>query len=168
MNRSKPQPPQESGELIDELLNRGYRYALSLSHDDDVAQDLLQEACLRISRRNGPWKIQYLITTIRNCYIDGYRRAQKVDFSSIENLDLMGDSDVCLTSLDPALETALAQLRLDERELLYLSIMEGYTASELAKLMKKPRGTILSTLHRAKNKLRAFLTQSTLTVDCWR
>ncbi|MEM7533505.1 MAG: RNA polymerase sigma factor [Chloroflexota bacterium] len=154
-----PKVSEMADNQLDDLLHRGYRYALSLTHDADSAQDLLQESCLRITRRGGPWQIHYLITTIRNGYIDGYRRAQKIEFSSLDHLDIMGDIDVQLTSLDPTLEAALAQLRFEERELLYLSIMEGYTASDLAALMDKPRGTILSTLHRAKRKLRELLSE---------
>ncbi len=149
-----------SADDLDELLHRGYRYALSLAHDCEMAQELLQDACLKISRRGGPWQIRYLITTIRNGYIDSYRRAKKFDFYPIDEFDLIGDIDVVLTALDPQLEAALAQLREGERELLYLSIMEEYSASELAALTERPRGTILSTLHRAKQKLRTFLTQN--------
>lgn len=58
---------------IDELLRRGYRYALSLTHDPTLSEDLLQEACLRISRRSGPWHAAYLFKTIRNLRIDASR-----------------------------------------------------------------------------------------------
>jgi DNA-directed RNA polymerase specialized sigma24 family protein len=59
--------------------------------------------------------------------------------------------------LDPELASALQQLRPDERELLYLSAVEEYSANEIAKLTHKPRGTILSILHRTKKKLRQIL-----------
>ncbi|MEM7033934.1 MAG: RNA polymerase sigma factor [Chloroflexota bacterium] len=144
---------------LDDLLQRGYRYALSLTHDDDAAQDILQNACLNISRRGGPWEIRYLIVTIRHCHIDSVRRSQKFDLQPIDDMDLIGDLDIALTSIDPQLEAALAHLREDERELLYLSVVEGYPAGELAKITERPRGTILSRIHRAKQKLRLFLTQ---------
>lgn len=147
-------------EPLDDLLHRGYRYALSLTHNSETAQDLLQDACLRISRRGGPWSIRYLITTIRNRHIDLQRRSSKLDFTSLDEFDLIGDVDVTMRSFDPQLERALAQLNEDERELLYLSVMEGYSASELAKLTKRPRGTILSSLHRSKKKLQKLLTLS--------
>lgn len=146
--------PDDLGDLLD----RGYRYALSLAHNNEAAQDLLQDACLRISRRGGPWNIRYLITTIRNRHIDVHRRAQKIQFSSLDDFDLMGEVDVTMSSIDPQLEAALAQLNDDERELLYLSVMEGYSAGEIAKLTKRPRGTILSSLHRSKKKLERLLT----------
>ncbi|MEM7343606.1 MAG: RNA polymerase sigma factor [Chloroflexota bacterium] len=142
---------------LDDLLQRGYRYALSLTHNDDMAQELLQEACLKISRRGGPWQIRYFMTTIRNSYIDGFRRSKKVEFYPLDDIELIGDLDITLTSFDPQLESALAKLGDTERELLYLSVVEGYPASELAQLTDRPRGTILSTLHRAKQKLRVLL-----------
>lgn len=145
---------------LDDLLDRGYRYALSLTHNNEAAQDLLQDACLRISRRGGPWNIRYLITTIRNRHIDDHRRASRLDFTELNDSSLIGDIDVNFTSFDPQLEMALAELRDDERELLYLSVMEGYSAREIAKLTNRPRGTVLSLIHRAKKKLERYLSES--------
>ena len=143
---------------LDETLQNGYRYALSLSHDTQLAQDLLQTACLKISKQGGPWHIRYLVTTIRNSYIDNLRRSRKLDFYPIDEIDMIGDVDLMLSSFDPQLESALAQLQEDVRELLYLSVVEEYSASELAELTQRPRGTILSLLYRTKKSLRQLLT----------
>ena len=86
---------------LDDILHRGYRYAFSLTHDDEMAQDILQEACLKISRRGGPWQIPYLVTTIRNTYFDSLRRSRKIEFEPLDDLDFMGDIDIILTSFDP-------------------------------------------------------------------
>lgn len=63
---------------LEALLHRSFRYALSLVHNQDLAQDLVQEACVKISRNNGPWHIGYIITTIRHCYIDQYHRGKHI------------------------------------------------------------------------------------------
>jgi RNA polymerase sigma-70 factor (ECF subfamily) len=141
---------------LEALLHRSFRYALSLVHNQDLAQDLVQEACVKISRNNGPWHIGYIITTIRHCYIDQYHRGKHIQVESINTRDLVGEEDVP-HPLDPELASALQQLRPDERELLYLSAVEEYSANEIAKLTHKPRGTILSILHRTKKKLRQIL-----------
>ena len=61
--------------------------------------------------------------------------------------------------LDEAiLEEALGSLRPPEREALYLATVEDYTAQEIADLTGRPRGTVLSMIHRARKKLRGFLT----------
>ena len=150
---------KEAPNSLEGKLQNGYRYALALTHDSQMAQDLLQTACLKISKRGGPWEMPYIITTIRNSYIDNLRRSRKLDFYPIDEEDLVGDVDMMLSSFDPELESALAQLQEDVRELLYLSVVEEYSASELADLTQRPRGTILSILHRTKRTLRGLLSQ---------
>jgi RNA polymerase sigma factor (sigma-70 family) len=151
---------------MDELLNRGFRYACSLTHDRAEAEDLLQDACVSILNVGGPWEKAYFFTTIRNRFIDRYRRNQKVLF-----LPLQGERDgetfgpemavedwnVPDVLGNGALERALGELRAEERETMFLAVVEGYTAQEIADMTGRPRGTILSLLHRTKAKLRKIL-----------
>ena len=51
----------------------------------------------------------------------------------------------------------LAGLRDTEREALLLSVVEGYSASEIASLTDSTRGTVLSLVHRAKLKIQQAL-----------
>ena len=137
---------------LDELLQRGFTYALSLTHDSAQAEDLLQEACLRLSRRGGPWRFNYLATVVRNLTIDEHRRSQRVQFEPlVEDSSSRRGPNVLH---DEVLERALSRLRPSDRELLYLNAVEGYSTSEISSLVGKPRGTVLSSLHRAKQKLR--------------
>ena len=52
------------------------------------------------------------------------------------------------------LEYLLGQLKAGEREMLYLHCVEVHTAWEISDLISRPRGTILSSINRAKAKLR--------------
>jgi len=151
---------------IDQVLQGGFRYAFSLTHDRAEAEDLLQEACVSILGANAPWDKAYVFTTIRNRFIDRYRRKQKVLF-----LPLEGERDG--ETIEPQfaiegwdapdylsngqLDRALAELRPEERETIYLAVVEGYTAQEIAGMTGRPRGTILSLLHRTRHKLRRLL-----------
>jgi len=147
---------------LEELLHRGYRYAMALTHAPEEAEDLVHDACVSIVRSRGEWTKGYLLTTIRNRFIDKYRREQTLLFVPLETgPELAGDSsddgverDYLLTG---ALDEALGELRADEREVLFLSAVEGYTAQEIADLSSRPRGTVLSLLHRTKSKLRDVL-----------
>lgn len=150
-------------EAIDDLLDRGYRYALSLAHDAAEAEDLLQDACLSILGAGAKWECSYLFATIRNRFIDRYRRNRKILFLSLEAEDGVSDDvkdenwDSADVLLNGQLDRALASLRAEERETLFLAVVEGYTAEEIAELTSRPRGTILSLLHRTKAKLRDVL-----------
>ena len=55
------------------------------------------------------------------------------------------------------LEHHLVCLRPIEREVLFLSVVEGYTADEIAAMQSTVRGTILSMLSRAKKKIRVSM-----------
>ena len=145
-----------------ELLQSAYRYAMSLSANSADAEDLVQEGWLRARERygaNADRKIVFRI--VRNLYIDGWRRAARfptVDFdtTSTANMQLKdGDAsrDPERSCGDGALGRHLAQLRDEEREALLLSVVEGYSAGEIASLIGKPRGTVLSLVHRAKQKI---------------
>lgn len=138
---------------LDEVLQRGYRYAFSLANDPEEARDLVQEACLRITRRGGPWTVPYLHTVIRNAYIDECRRGRILSFRPLEEANAVYSHSV---NRDPDLGAALQSLTFLERELLFLSVVEGYTAAEIAHQTGRPRGTILSALHRTKAKLRQW------------
>ena len=73
MRRAERNPEND----MEEILNPGFRHALSLTPDEPLAEDLLQEACTRLLRSGKSWQPGYLMATIRNRFIDLYRRQQR-------------------------------------------------------------------------------------------
>ena len=51
----------------------------------------------------------------------------------------------------------MAHLNAGEREVLFLSAVMEYSATEIAKELSQPRGTVLSKLFRIKKKLSSFI-----------
>ncbi len=141
---------------LKELLQHGYRYAMSITHNKSRAEDLLQDAWVAIMRADGPHNKNYLFSSIRSHYINQNKRDRLVPMVPLEDEveDLRDDlfSDIN----NEMLEHALATLRPVERETLFLSAVEGYTAQEIADFTKQPRGTILSLIHRAQKKIRQY------------
>jgi len=146
---------------IDEILDAGFRYAFSLSHDGAEAEDLVQDACLAMLTSGAAWDRRYFFATIRNRFIDRFRRSRKILFLALDDSDSDSGADLTWEAPDVLesglLDRALSRLRIEEREALFLAVVEGYTAEEIARNTDRPRGTILSILHRAKKKLREFL-----------
>ncbi len=153
-------PPPEAAEL-DALLQRAYRFALSLTHDDAEARDIVQDASLSVARRGGPWHAGYLLTAVRNRFLDIRRRPaifdHEVDTTALDDPADTPSPDDTAPFAAMALGDALGLLRDDEREVLFLHAVEGLTASEIGAITNRPRGTVLSLLHRTKKKLRARL-----------
>jgi len=148
-----------SGKPIDiEILNCGYRYALSLSSNKADAEDIVHDAWIRLDRRyNKAPEKTLLYTTIRNLYIDRYRRSKKIRFHEYEEHSYMPEIDSFDGITSEEMSRFLHRIRDVEREALYLSVVEGYTADEISRMTSTARGTVLSLIHRAKIKLRTFM-----------
>jgi len=154
---------KQAEQSLEELLQRGFRYAFSLTHNKMDAEELVQEACYSISRLGGPWNLPYFFKSIRNRYIDVGRRRNLLQFEELTDekySDSIHEEELPDVRFDDRMEDALQALTDGERELLFLSIVEGYTAQELSDLTGSPRGTILSRLHRIKSRLRYILGSS--------
>jgi len=146
-----------------ELIQAGYRFAFSLSAHHHDAEDRVQQAWLRCVKKYGRGKKRaVLFATIRNLHYDQWRRGKIVAFSSVSDLGettpSAQPSPDASVSMD--LEELLRPLRPEEREALYLHSVEGWTAKEISAMLEKPRNTILSLIHRARQKLEAEMKES--------
>ena len=147
------------------LLRLGYRFALSLTHDPARAEDLVQDAWVAILRADGPNTSAYLITAVRNRWVDLHRRALIAPTESLDAKPRLANEvesefwiDPChAVTLKTTLCRALGLLRPEERAVLLLSAVEGYTAREIGELLDAPRGTVLSLMHRTRAKMRRWL-----------
>ena len=156
-------------EDLDDLLQRGYRYALSLAHEASAAEDVLQDAWVGLLRRGGPFHVGYLFSAIRNRWVDLQRRRKRLVFESIEGVAAGGEMHENLVTFPTAaalrrergaLAGALGKLRGEEREALFLAAVEGYTVSEISELLHRPLGSVSSLLRRGREKLRTALERS--------
>jgi RNA polymerase sigma-70 factor (ECF subfamily) len=156
---------QEIGRTdLENLLDRGFRYGVALTHDEMQAEDLVQEACLRMVKKQQPWESGYFFAIIRNRFIELYRHRKKFPSISFEEVNgkevpdekLLRDAEE-LTANTESLEKALTNLTAGEREILFLFVIEGYTAKEISKMIDRPRNSVLSIVYRSRMKLRKML-----------
>lgn len=159
-SRDRSTAPLAEGQLED-LLQRGFRFALALTHDEDRASDLLQDAWLAMLRRGAPRHVGYLFQTLRNRFLDQQRRRRLVAIEPLDDLPEHADELSFLdeASLFPEVGTvsqALEDLRPLEREALFLAAVEGHTVREIAELTSQPLGTVSSLIQRARRKVVSF------------
>lgn len=169
---TEPDPPDrrhlESARAegtVEVLLRQGYRFALSLAHDRARAEDLLQDAWVAVLKADGPRTAAYLITAIRSRFVDQHRRALIAPTESLDSRPQLATevesefwNDPCHSvPMKMELQRTMGLLRPEERAVLLLSAVEGYTAREIGELLDAPRGTVLSLMHRARAKMRRWL-----------
>ncbi len=149
-----------------------YNFALKMTGDSDVADDLIQETYMRAFRffdkfEKGTNAKAWLFRILKNTFINDYRKESKspdkVDYDDVQNFyENIKSSDVKTqhlqedafhSLLDDDLTKALQDLAEDFRTVVILSDIEGFTYEEIADFVDIPVGTVRSRLHRARKML---------------
>jgi RNA polymerase sigma factor (sigma-70 family) len=150
-------------------LDDAYNLARWLLHDDQDAQDAVQDAFMRAMRYAGGFRggdrRAWLLAIVRNvCYTQLSRSrtaATNVVFDEEQHhgTDLAIDPEAAaLTRVDrEALTRALEALPVEYREAIVMREMEGLSYKEIAGAAGVPIGTVMSRLARARDRLRLAL-----------
>lgn len=140
------------------------RYARALTHDPDLADDLVQDCVERAIRKRAlfrpdgpvrPWLFRILLNLYRNELRRRKRRGEHVEIDP-EGADsaVPGNQQSRLELAETA--RALQRLPAEQRETLLLIALEGMSYAEAAEILDIPVGTVMSRLSRARQGLRAF------------
>ena len=146
-------------------------FAVTLTRDNEVAKDLLQETMFRALANKEKYNVgtnikAWLYTIMRNIFINNYRRKAKQNniFDSTSNEFLINYNQVTISN---AAEGALRMK--DMQKAIYglpeifrnpfMLYFEGYKYHEIADLLKEPLGTIKSRIHFARKLLKEQLSQ---------
>nr|WP_205648655.1 RNA polymerase sigma factor [Acuticoccus kandeliae] len=149
------------------------RFALSLSRQPDIADDLVQSACERAlvnaaSFTPGTRFDAWMFRIVRNLWIDRIRRTKTQAAAPIEEGEAVMGTDgeaVAISRLELS-DTGRAILMLPEeqREVLTLVCVEGLSYAEAAAVIEAPIGTVMSRLARARTRLAAILEEKGIKV----
>lgn len=154
-------------------LDAAYNLARWLVRDDHLAEDLVQEACLRAFRflddLQGEDARAWLMRIVRNTCFSWLRSAARAP--EIDEFDEERDSDaeghfsatqtpetILLQKLDRLrINSAIASLAPCFREAIVLRELENLSYEDIATITGVPIGTVMSRLSRARRMLREAL-----------
>jgi RNA polymerase sigma factor (sigma-70 family) len=146
-------------------------FAVTLTRDNEVAKDLLQETMFRALANKEKYNVgtnikAWLYTIMRNIFINNYRRKAKQNtiFDSTSNDFLINYNQVTISN---AAESSLRMKDVQKAihglpEIFrnpFMLYFEGYKYHEIADMLKEPLGTIKSRIHFARKLLKEQLTQ---------
>ena len=136
------------------------RYARALTHDTELADDLVQDTLVRALRSehlfHGGNVRSWLYTILTNLNRNRLRSlARRPSLTSIEEGDAPDAAGPEAGGRD--IERALASLVEDQRAALLLVVLEGLTYREVAEIQGVPIGTVMSRLARARAQIKAHL-----------
>lgn len=153
---------------IDRLYRLAYRFTGRRENAEDLVQELLVRMYPRLNElrrveKPGPW----LAKSLYHLFIDETRRENRTPLSLLEDMAVEVEGLACVNaSLESTLHNerwlnqvaqAVYQLNPDQRTLIALHDIEGYTLAELSGMLDSPIGTLKSRLHRARAMLREML-----------
>jgi len=164
-------------ELFDRYHRRAFAVALGVVKNRQDAQDVVQEAFIKVHRHIGTFQgnssfYTWLYRIVMNLSIDQIRRGRpNTDFDDARaHDDAPGDGSMVPRILDgnPAkaavrkelteqLTRALDALPEYHRAVILLREIEGLSYEEMAKMLKVPKGTIMSRLFHARKKMQETL-----------
>tara|TARA_R110001583_G_scaffold195499_1_gene374340 strand:- start:876 stop:1460 length:585 start_codon:yes stop_codon:yes gene_type:complete len=142
-----------------------YRYAYWICHDADIAQDLVQETCLRAwksidSLLDDKSAKGWLFTILRRENARRFERKQH-PLVDIEDHEIADSADLTQEMDSELLLRKIATLADEYKEPLLLQLIAGFSAEEIGEQLGLNKNTVLTRLFRAKNLLKTSLTTVT-------
>jgi len=139
------------------------RYARALTGALEPADDLVQATLARALEKWRFWQRDrtlrpWLFSIMHNLHVDQLRHSHPLDYRDADDLPEIPQRPVQLDGLELRdLDRALAQLPLEQREILLLVGLEELSYQDVARTLGLPLGTVMSRLSRARARLRAIL-----------
>lgn len=155
------QNQQRYEDCVEACADSLYRVAYRLTGNTTLAHELVQETYLNawksLNSLSDPKKMRsWMFSILRNQYTKLIRKESRAAVPSEhvnQAVDLASPND----ELKDAVQAAIAKLDTKHRMPVLLVSMEGLSVDEAAAVLEIPRGTVLSRLHRGRQKLKELL-----------
>jgi RNA polymerase sigma-70 factor (ECF subfamily) len=166
--------PEAYERVVMEHKDRVFGYASAMLRNPAEAQDVAQEALIRLwnhrAEVDSEGAHRWLRRTAHNLCIDRLRRAKcRPEDPAGDDLERGADHSPSplrraeASEVGRALGTALAALPERDRAVILLREVEGLAYEEIAEILEVPLGTLKARLHRAREHLRARLVRAGVT-----
>lgn len=146
-------------------------FAATLTRDNEVAKDLLQETMYRALANRDKYNVgtnikAWLYTIMRNIFINNYRRKAKQNtiFDNTSNDFLLNYNQATISNdAEGALKMKDIQAAIHSLPHIFrnpfMLYFEGYKYHEIADMLEEPLGTIKSRIHFARKLLKEQLSR---------
>jgi RNA polymerase sigma-70 factor (ECF subfamily) len=137
-----------------------YTLALSITRREDLAEDAVHEAIVRLCRSGKQPTgdaVAYVFAAVRNAAIDQNRRTGSVSIFDLPEQSLDASSLVDDRERDRQVADAIDELPADQREAVVLHLFSGLTFQQASEALEVPLQTMASRYRRALVKLKEQL-----------
>ena len=165
--------PMETTDMMNSVLSlddRLRQYAFSLTHNQEDAEDLVQDTYLKVLQNTDRFAETtnlkaWVCTIMRNTFINGYRRKQRSKVITDESDDNALFTSTATVSSDAAdlplyvseITTAISSMKDNQRDAFEMYV-DGFKYHEIADKLQISIGTVKSRIFFARQKLMTNLT----------
>ncbi|MBD3610948.1 MAG: RNA polymerase sigma factor [Hydrogenovibrio crunogenus] len=145
-----------------------YRIAYAWSQDESLAQDLVQDTMLKSLQKADQVESfenvdRWLCKIMHNLFYDNCRQSARWQQVNVDDCDeqLRTESIETLYIHKQTIRNihaAIGSLPIDQREVIVLVDLQGYSYQEVAEIAEVPVGTVMSRLSRGRAKLKKLVT----------
>lgn len=166
IKRAKDGDKESFAQVYDTVASDLYKvalYRLGVKHDaEDVVSETFIEAYkgiknLRDENSFGAWIMRILCIRCKRRITTYIKEKANVDIDEFVNIPADHVNVGVQSSEKVTVFAALEQLSDEEREIVILATVQGYTTKEVAEILHLPHGTVSSKLHRTLKKMRSML-----------
>ena len=150
-----------------------YAFMLRMSGRPDVAEDIVQEAFVRVLKNLDRFDTRFrfstwLFTIAKRLFVNSMQKHRPTYDSDIvgsrQGSGTTPGHDAArsemMQNVRGVLDTALGQLNPQQREIILLFHQQNWPITEIAVFMNMPEGTIKSHLHRARKRMKQVIESS--------
>ena len=173
IRHAKQGDPAAFAQLIESHQERLYRFLLRTTNQTELVEDAVQDAFIRVLKNIDRFDERYrfstwLFTIARRLLLNSLQKKRPLnagdwlDAASSSVMELTAetsdasDREFAAEILDGAMET----LTPHQREIVILYHHKGKSVHQVAELLGMPEGTIKSHLHRARRRMRDWMSSS--------
>jgi RNA polymerase sigma-70 factor (ECF subfamily) len=161
----RPIERREVDHLVVEHLPAALRFALRLARDEHTAEDIVQEALVRVLRQWRGYRGEasfrtWLLSIVVNVDRDRRRRLRIVEPLADDELAAAGPTPPELAAADELhteLLSAIDRLPERQREVALLTWGEGLAARDVATVLEITEASVYTNLHLARQRLAAAI-----------
>jgi len=150
---------QAVAEGMTAMLPRLRRFAIGLSGSREEGDDLVQAACLRALERYQQWQPgsrldSWMFRIVHTIWLDRRKAARNREIS-VDADQLAASAGGATDGVDAKIHLARVRLAIsrlpqEQKEVLLLVTVEGFSYAEAAAMLQIPTGTVMSRLARAR------------------
>jgi len=154
-------------QLVEVLMKPAYHHALMLTGNHEDALDMSQEAFIRAWKHRAsvdagrpffPWFYTLLRRLCLNNIRNNSRRKDNPERNRdqwLEPVDYSTPHDITVQhELSEMVSKALGMLGLEDREIITLKDLQGYSYKEISEILSVPAGTVMSRLYTARQRFK--------------